>query len=63
MERETAIPLALSLIAEEDENMPLALSVLHAMRDKRFCDLISTIVETDPKHWGRITEFAEGALD
>ena len=63
MEREKAIPLALSLVAEEDENIPLALSVLHAMRDKRFCDLISTIVETDPKYWARITEFAESSLD
>ncbi|MEM9618901.1 MAG: hypothetical protein AAF936_13165 [Pseudomonadota bacterium] len=63
MEREKAVPLALSLLAEEEDNIPLALSVLHAMRDKRFCDLISMVVETDPKYWSRITEFAESTLD
>ena len=57
--RSSLVSAAASLI-EENGPPALALCVIHSMRDKRFRDLLSTIVELNPAHWPAIRELAKG---
>ena len=59
MASQTSIIAAASLLIEENGPPPLALCVIHTMRDREFRKLLSTLVELNPVHWPKIREFAE----
>ncbi|NOX95069.1 MAG: hypothetical protein GXP04_08220 [Alphaproteobacteria bacterium] len=63
MQHKLAVDIVSSLFDDSETKIPLGLCVLDRMQDEEFFALLSTLVETNPKHWSKIHEFIEGALD
>lgn len=59
MTSQSCVTVAAAIITKDDSNAPLALCVLHAMRDKRFAEMINTLIELNPVHWPEINQIAK----
>lgn len=63
MSSQSSVTVAAAIISKDEGSAPLALCVLHAMRDKRFVEMINTLVELNPVHWSEVTKTAKALQD
>lgn len=59
MTTQSAVTVAAAILTRDEKAAPLALCVLHMLRDTNFAEMINTLVELNPVHWQTLKQIAQ----